>query len=88
MRTVYKYALPEPGVDAAYEMGGEIQPVLVGNDPNGVPCVWFDQMLTPKAQRIRVFLAGTGHPVPDFVHHAGSFVADMFVWHVYYTRIN
>ncbi len=83
MRTVYKY--PFGILDhQIINLPVMFQPVHVGTDPQGQPCLWAivntDIVPTPHTLYVR----GTGHPVPeDFRYMVGSFIQDQFVWHVF-----
>lgn len=55
-----------------------------GLDPSGVPCVWA--LVNPEStpMPVRLFVIGTGHPMPDeATNHLGTFVHGPFVWHVF-----
>lgn len=60
----------------------------VGRDPKGTPSLWFEvDPDAPEEHTIEVVVVGTGGKVPDVpcrpFAHAGSFLDDPFVWHVY-----
>ena len=83
MRTVYKYRIPHPGEQSTELIHSNPKPVLVGQDPNGIFCVWLevDSDISMSKKTLEVF--GTGHPLPAGALHCGSFATGPFVWHVY-----
>lgn len=80
-RTVWKYPLPIE--DRVTISTPALKPLLVGADPSGQKCVWFE--IAPELPAVDFVLAivGTGNPVPDGFEHLDSFVQGPFVWHVY-----
>jgi hypothetical protein len=80
--TIYKFPIPIQDTFTV-PLPDDAVVVHAGLDPQGVPCLWA--RLDPNAPRTdRVFhLRGTGHPVPDDLHHIASFVNGPFVWHLF-----
>ena len=58
---------------------------LVGPDPNGVECIWFEferQNGDNKVPRV-LEIFGTGHLIPPLSEHVLSFRSGPFMWHLY-----
>lgn len=56
----------------------------VGLDPQRTPCIWAKVTPETSSRPYRVYLVGTGNPMPDDVgEHLGSFVQGPFVWHAF-----
>ena len=59
--------------------------LLVGPDPEGDECVWFEferKNADIKVQRtLEIF--GTGHLIPPLSQHVLSFKSGPFMWHLY-----
>ncbi len=59
--------------------------VLIGPDPNGEECVWFEferKNAENKVPRV-LEIFGTGHLIPPLSTHLLSFKSGEFMWHVY-----
>ena len=83
MRNIWKFAIPvEDEQIIAMPDGARV--IHVGADPAGRDlCLWaLVDSSKPTIPR-RVFVRGTGHPVPESGRHVGSTVMSPFVWHVF-----
>lgn len=51
---------------------------------NNVICLWSEVMTDLQPYQYKIFIIGTGYPVPeDAVKYIGTVQQDGFVWHVY-----
>ena len=87
MTTIYKYPI-EITDSQIIELPYLHKILHVGLDPNGVPCIWSAVDLHSSANTvIEILVAGTGTPLGlnygSFKKHIGSFIQDLFVWHVF-----
>jgi hypothetical protein len=91
MRTIWKFpiaitdefTIPDEQELTLPEMA---QLLKVGLDPTGSPCAWFQVHTNAPKIKTKLFVVGTGNPMPDevnFAHYRGSFNHGPFVWHVY-----
>ena len=85
MRTVYKYP-----IEAFYlelMLPEEANIVYVGLDSHSVPCIWVELNPNDAQTKQKIMVFGTGYSIDDpNLEHIGSFVQDVFVWHVYIHR--
>lgn len=78
---VYKYPLRSMD-DTINVPDGAV--VLVGRDASNSVCVWIQHADRNGLRRDRrVYIAGTGHDIPQPANHLGSFVDGQYVWHIY-----
>lgn len=86
MLTIWKYPLRIVDLQEAGMPAGA-QPLHVGLDPAGVPCLWVRVDPARPIRPLKVAILGTGAPWPDWLDasavHLGSFVEGPYVWHVY-----
>lgn len=83
MNTIYKYQFT---IDDDQPLGlpEGADPVHVGLDPQGNPCVWAAVDTEAAIEERRLYVRGTGHPMPnDYKVMLGSFTQGPFVWHVF-----
>lgn len=85
-RVVFKYELEFGGLGGqgiTMPSGADI--VMVGLDPQRVPCVWAEHLIDEAQMVVRkFFIFGTGHDITnDSLIHRGSFMDNVFVWHLY-----
>ena len=82
MKTIHKFPL-----QIQYTQTVNVQPnaevVLVGLDPNGIPCIWALVDPNEPLQPYTIHIIDTDHPVPSNTDHLGSFVSGAYVWHVF-----
>ena len=58
--------------------------IHAGLDPQGQTCLWAEVETTNEKFPKRVYLLGTGHPIPEGARsHIGSFKQGNFMWHIY-----
>jgi len=84
MLAIYKYPIPRQSVPTIDMHGESPRVVMVGIDPNGIPCIWaeVDPDAAIVAHDIRTF--GTGDSIGETPrNHLGSWVSGPFVWHAY-----
>lgn len=88
MKTVWKEELkPVNGTGSLFELnlpkGSKI--ILVGPDPEGKECVWFEFERKNGDNKVQRFLEifGTGHLIPPLSQHIMSFKSGPFMWHLY-----
>ena len=67
------------------EMPKGAKVVLVGPDPEGNECVWFEFERKNGDHKVRRVLEifGTGHLIPPLSTHVLSFKSGPFMWHLY-----
>ena len=67
------------------EMPKGAKVVLVGPDPEGNECVWFEFALKNGDHKVKRVLEifGTGHLIPPLSTHVLSFKSGPFMWHLY-----
>jgi len=83
MTTIYKYPIRIED-EQMIEMPFGAKCIHVGLDPDETPCIWAKVESTNTPEPVRVFIAGTGHPLPDEpAEHVGSFKQAGFMWHVF-----
>lgn len=59
-------------------------PLHVGLDPTGSPAIWFRVNTLAITETRRMFIVGTGNPMPvAAAHYVGSFTENRFVWHIW-----
>ena len=83
MKTIYKYAI---GItdEQAVTMPRGAKILSAGLDPQGNPCVWAEVDTDEKDISVTIEIFGTGNPIqPHPRKFIGTFVDDVFVWHVY-----
>lgn len=81
--TIWKYPLTISGSDYL-EIPWRFQPLHVGLDPEGTPCLWCSVDPSTKRESRKIATVGTGHPLPDDrTKYIGTFNDGPFVWHVY-----
>ncbi len=79
-RTIHKYLIQDL---FALPLPAGWKPLLV-EEQNGTPCLWVELDTDDKElwnHHFQVF--GTGHALPDFGSHIGSWQSGPFVWHLY-----
>lgn len=88
MKTIWKEKLvPAEGKPSLFPLqlpkGAKI--VLVGPDPDGEECVWFEFERKNGDNKVpRVLeIFGTGHLIPPLSQHVLSFKSGPFMWHLY-----
>ena len=61
----------------------------VGLDPNDVLCIWAEVYPdeTRKFKR-KIFLVGTGRPIPNDSKYMGTVTMGDFIWHVHMSERN
>ena len=88
MKTIYKYSLSIVE-EQTLTVPASFVPLHVGLDPQDHPCLWGAVDTASPKQTIKVFIVGTGNPLPEGVnldsstYHVGSFVQGPFMWHVF-----
>ena len=83
MITIHKFILDHDDVQRITIQESAI-PLHVGLDPNGTACIWFKVQTDQALIQRRVFMVGTGNPMPDLnLIHVGSFTEGHFVWHIF-----
>ena|GEM_PF-465736 len=83
MKRIYKYPIKIEHKQMI-RLPAICQTIHAGLDPKGDPCVWalVDPECPMHDQEIQIY--GTGHPVEEiYLHHIGSFVQAIFMWHVF-----
>lgn len=80
MRTIYKYPVQmSADYDVLLPQGHRVIHVgLQGIDPQ----MWVEIDTETPIQPF-AFAIVTGHPVPDGMHHVGTWQEPPFVWHLY-----
>lgn len=83
MKKIWKYDIAITDVQTLkVPCGGKA--IHVDTDPSGNYCIWFEVETGNKEYDRKVFVVGTGNPVPrEAVSHIGSLVRGWWVWHVY-----
>ena len=94
MNTIYKY--PFAITDGqSLDLPVDADPVHVGLDPQGTPCLWCAVNTDSPIERRRLYLRGTGQRLPENPRFGttvaygnvlvvvGSFIQGPFVWHVF-----
>ena len=74
------------GTAAAEDIGSvDTEFVLVGPDPDGEECVWFEFERKNGDNKVPRMLEifGTGHLIPPLSTHVLSFKSGPFMWHLY-----
>lgn len=71
------------GMAGKFEVPQNGRLVHAGLDPTGFPCVWIEVDPTAPTEWRRFAIFGTGQPITPGWLHCGSFVEQLFVWHVY-----
>ncbi len=83
MTTIWKYPLSITD-HQVIDIPGGCEPLHVGLDPVGVPCLWVKVDPERAPRGFHVYIVGTGNPMPDkALSHLGSFSQGVFVWHVF-----
>jgi hypothetical protein len=85
-RTIYKYPIDiteHQHIPIKMELGTTAKIIHVGLDPNGTPCIWVELIPGEISVELCIHIVGTGRLAPNKCTHKGSFVMDLFVWHVY-----
>lgn len=84
MKTIYKYPI-EITDKQEIQMHGEVDVLHAGLDTHGLPCVWAMVDSECETGPVTIHLIGTGNPMPSVLpyRYVGSFVQDVFVWHVF-----
>jgi hypothetical protein len=83
MDTIYKYPI-EITDEQTLSIPAAFDPLHVGLDPNGAPCLWCAVDSNRIKRDVKVAVVGTGNHLPqDVKRHVGSFVQGPFVWHVF-----
>ena len=89
MKTVWKEPLKPISADRAslfeVELPKGAKIILVGPDPEGEECIWFEferKNGDHKVKRV-LELFGTGHLIPPLSTHVLSFKSGPFMWHLY-----
>lgn len=83
---IYKYSLLEDfGDENKFTIPRGATIVKVGQDPNGVPSVWA--IIDPDAplEHKTLVVIGTGFDIPPGALYHGSYMEELFVWHVFET---
>lgn len=81
MTTIHKFNLAITD-EQDISIPGYVRVIHVGLDPGGSPCVWAVVNNLMETSVVRIFIVGTGNPIPDSAHrHLGSFLQGSFVWH-------
>jgi len=84
MAQIYKYPIPEPGVAFDLKIKGFQEVVHVGEDGNGVACIWAQVNADLTEEAWPFMLVATGQPFDGNEWcHVGSFVQKSgLVWHL------
>lgn len=83
MKTIYKYSFNIKD-EQLLELPATADPVHVGLDPQGQPCLWAVIDTDLKTETRKLYVRGTGHWIPeDYKTMLGSFTQGPFVWHVF-----
>jgi hypothetical protein len=83
MKTIYKYTLSITDIKI-FLIPDKFKILHVGLDPNGVPSFWAEVDTTHLAVEVPVFIFGTGNPIDPYAkEYIGTFIKDVFVWHMY-----
>lgn len=97
MKTIYKYPIQVSPEFELADLPQYASIIRVGLDPQGQPCLWaevFTEWIEAKkkfgtdkgikhVRKFSVYGTGAGHFGPGV--HVGSWVQDIFVWHLYET---
>ena len=84
-KMVYKYHLPIGASRKKLRLRSPpgIPPALLGEDPKGDFCVWFEVDDEHHEVERTFFIIPTGYTVSADCFHQGSAVCGDFVWHLY-----
>lgn len=91
-RTIFKYPL-KPLDQQTVELPLMSKPLSVGLDPTGQLCLWalVDAKITGFFTAWKVWIVGTGKPVPDRVEETtflGTVRQEAYMWHIFITTEN
>ena len=55
----------------------------VGHDAAGQLCLWAEVNTDNAPEDLRIYICGTGHPVPDHAQFIDTVFDEQFVWHIW-----
>ena len=86
MKQIWKYPI-KPNEDGVMEIKVPLgaQPLHVGLDPQGTPCIWFLVDPINVGRPILVYCYMTGEDIPDIGdrYYVGTFNKGVLVWHIF-----
>lgn len=82
MKTIHKYPIAITD-SQEIQMPGGAYVIHAGLDPKDIPCVWAIVETDQPIEAKKILVVGTGHPLPFWHGHVGSFVDESYVWHVF-----
>lgn len=85
-KRIFKYKI-NVGLLTKMEVPNNFNPIHVGLDPSGVPCIWMEVGENKPLCEIGVLVLGTGGTTREGYCYVGSFVQDTWMWHVYIKRV-
>ena len=81
--TVHKYQF-DLGDEIEIVVQGSLRGLLSIQKQNGIWCAWVEVMpLEGEQSYMRLFVVGTGHPVPALRRHFTTVQDGYLVWHFY-----
>ena len=82
MNTIYKYAIEITDV-VDIELPEE-STILSAGMQNGTLCIWAQVNKKSKTITKKIYIFGTGHPMPDIpLKYICTVFDDSLVWHIY-----
>ncbi len=91
MRKIFKYPLEVTG-QQVFDVPESAVPRSVGQDPDGVLCMWCEVSDHPlhgsienqDRKNLWVYIVGTGHDIPvQATKYVGTVKDGEFMWHIY-----
>lgn len=80
-RSIYKYPLTDTEAQVI-EMPVGAKIVSVGQQ-EGKITLWADVESDSESAERRIFIIGTGWPVPEYLEYVGTTTRGLFVWHIF-----
>lgn len=80
-RSIYQYPLADDEVQLI-EMPVGAKIISVGQQDSTI-VLWADIEIDAPSTKRRIFIYGTGWPIPPHVEYVGTVPRGLFVWHIF-----